>query len=168
MDFYKEFILTTLEICLAIFIIIFGYAIWDNFDLTNYNTAKYYNTTKNFEVIIEDFDDTIAIPNNEEDIKSSKLYLHNISGKENKTQLAFKIKKDNYILKNNAIIKIDNHYFDINKSDYKEDEHYYYFIIDDVSFNGYETKEYDIKVILKDNLNENINEYLNYEFVAYI
>ena len=37
----------------------------------------------------------------------------------------------------------------------------------DIDFNGYETKEYNVKVLLKDNQDDNINEYLDYEFITY-
>lgn len=167
MNFYKEFILSTLEIALAVFIIIFGYAIWDNFDLTDYNTAKYYDNIEYYEIYLEDSKDNISLLTEENNVEYTKLYLHNVSEKNNDTLLTFKIDKENIILINNAIIKIENNYYDINKLDYKEDENYYYFIIEDVDFNGYETKEYNVKVLLKEKLENNINEYLTYEFVTY-
>ena len=37
--------------------------------------------------------------------------------------------------------------------------------IKDIDFNGYETKEYNVKVLMKEN--DDINEYLDYEFTTY-
>jgi len=41
MENIKDLFYIILEMSLAIFLIIFGYAIWDNFDLQQYKTAKY-------------------------------------------------------------------------------------------------------------------------------
>ena len=58
MNFYKEFFKLTFEIIFAIYIIFFGYIIWDNFDLSNYETAKYYDNIKEVELVINgDFND---------------------------------------------------------------------------------------------------------------
>lgn len=165
MNFYKEFILSSIEIALAVFIMIFGYAIWDNFDLIDYNTAKYYDNIEYYEVYLEDTNN-VSLLENENNTDYSKLYLHNISDKNNNTLLTFKIDKENKNLINNVIIKIDNKYYEINKLDYKEDENFYYYIIENIDFNSYETKEYNIKILLKEN-QYNINEYLNYEFITY-
>lgn len=167
MNFYKEFFLITLEISFAIFLIIFGYAIWDNFDQTSYNTAKYYDNNQKFEILLEDNEELITFYEKENTIDYSKLYLHNISDKNNNTLLTFKINKNNTILKDNVIVKINENYYDINKLNYKEDEIYCYFIINNIEFKGYETKEYNIKLLLKNKINENINNYLNYEFATY-
>ena len=40
MEFYKEFFLITLEMCFAIFIAIFGYTLWDNFDQTENDSVS--------------------------------------------------------------------------------------------------------------------------------
>lgn len=164
MNFYKEFFLITLEICFAIFIIIFGYAIWDNFDQSEYNTAKYYDNINEFELYIEDNDSYITLIDEEKQSEPTKLYLHNISDKNNNTKLSFKINKDNKYLKNNAIINIDNNYYELNNLEFIEDDCSYYFIIDDIDFEGYETKEYSIKILLKNNYSN--NESINYEFVT--
>ena len=165
MNFYREFILTTLEIALAVFIIIFGYAIWDNFDLTDYHTAKYYDNVEQYEVFLEDNDKSISLLSNENTTEYTKLYLHNISDKNNNTLLTLKVDKENTLLINNTIIKIDNEFYEINKLDYKEDDNYLYFIIGNLDFNGYETKEYNVKVLIKEN--NDINEYLDYDFTTY-
>lgn len=167
MNFYKEFFLVTLEIAFAIFIIIFGYAIWDNFDQTDYNIAKYYDDIEYYEIYLEDSEDNVSLLAEENNREYTKLYLHNINDKNNNTLLTFKIYKENITLINNAIIKIENEYYDINKLNYKEDENYYYFIIKDIDFSGYETKEYNVKILLKEQLENNTINYLDYEFVTY-
>ena len=46
MNFYRELIFLVLEICFSIFVIIFGYNLWNNFDNSNYEIAKYYASNK--------------------------------------------------------------------------------------------------------------------------
>lgn len=151
MEFYKDFLLTILEMIFAIFIIIFGYMVWDTFDQTNYEQAKLYSKTK--EVLIDvDYKDTYSI-----------LYLHNISGEDNNKTLSFKINKDNEHLKNNAILYIDNNFYELSNLNYIEDEYFRYYNVDNINFKGYETKEYNFKILLKEEIN---NNYLNYEFVT--
>lgn len=167
MNFYKEFFLITFEIAFAIFMIIFGYTIWDNFDKSKYNTAKYYDNIEYYDIYLEDTNNNISLLTEENNTEYAKLYLHNISDKNNNTLLTFKINKENKNLINNTIIKIEDKYYEINKLNYKEDEIYYYFILEYISFNSYETKEYDIKVLLKEE-QYNINNYIDYEFVTYL
>lgn len=167
MNFYKEFILITLEIAFSIFIMIFGYTIWDNFDQTNYNTAKYYDNIEYYEIYLEDTGEDISLLKEENNTEYAKLYLHNISNKNNNTLLTFKINKENTNLINNTIIKIEDKYYEINKLNYKEDENYYYFILENINFNSYETKEYNIKVLLKEEQYNTIN-YIDYEFTTYL
>lgn len=151
MEFYKDFLLTILEMIFAIFIIIFGYMVWDTFDQTNYEQAKLYSKTK--EVLIDvDYKDTYSI-----------LYLHNISGEDNNKTLSFKINKDNEYIKNNAILYIDNNFYEFSNLNYTEDEYFRYYNVDNINFKGYETKEYNFKILLKEEIN---NNYLNYEFVT--
>lgn len=151
MEFYKDFLLTILEMIFAIFIIIFGYMVWDTFDQTNYEQAKLYSKTK--EVLIDvDYKDTYSI-----------LYLHNISGEDNNKTLSFKINKDNEYIKNNAILYIDNNFYELSNLNYTEDEYFRYYNVDNINFKGYETKEYNFKILLKEEIN---NNYLNYEFVT--
>lgn len=151
MEFYKDFLLTILEMIFAIFIIIFGYMVWDTFDQTNYEQAKLYSKTK--EVLIDvDYKDTYSI-----------LYLHNISGEDNNKTLSFKINKDNEYIKNNVILYIDNNFYELSNLNYIEDEYFRYYNVDNINFKGYETKEYNFKILLKEEIN---NNYLNYEFVT--
>lgn len=165
MNFYREFLLITLEMCFAIFIAIFGYVIWDNFDQTEYEEAKYYENIKEFQLYMEDNDSYITLIDDEEKSKPTKLYLHNISDKDDNIKLSFKINKEDTYLKTNTIIKINNNYYDISKSECLEDETYCYFIIESIDFKGYETKEFDVKILLKNN---STNEQINYEFITTI
>lgn len=152
MSFYKEFFLITLEVCFAIFITIFGYFIWDTFDQTSYEEAKFYSKTK--EVLIDiDYKVTDSI-----------LYLHNISGDDNNKTLLFKTNKDN-ILENNAIIYIDNNLYDLSNLNYTEDEFFRYYEIDNIAFKGYETKKYSFNILIKNDIK---NNYLNYDFITNI
>ena len=162
MEFYKDFFLITLEMCFAIFIIIFGYAIWNNFDQINYNTAKYYDNTKEVEIYIEDSKNYITLLNNELNSESTKFYLHNISDKNNNTNLLFKIDKNTNI-KNNITLKINNNYYFLKDLGCIEDDNYCYYKINNINLKGYETKEYDFKIIL-----DNIDKNINYELVTNI
>lgn len=167
MNFYKEFFLTTLEICIAIFLIIFGYEVWDNFDQTEYNTAKYYDNINEFEIYMEDTQNYISFIENEKNIESTKLYLHNISKNKNITKLILKTyKNDNYI-KNNVTIKINDKYYELKKLTCIEDDIFCYLIIDNIEFKGYETKEYDVKILFNNNYDLK-NENINYEFIAQV
>lgn len=148
--------------CFAIFIIIFGYAIWNNFDQTNYNTAKYYDNTKEVEIYIEDSKNYITLLNNELNSESTKFYLHNISDKNNNTNLLFKTDKNTNI-KNNITLKINNNYYFLKELECIEDDNYCYYKINDINLKGYETKEYDFKIILN-----NIDKNINYELVTNI
>lgn len=163
MNFYKEFILTTLEICFAIFIIIFGYKIWNNFDQSEFEIAKYYDKFNETEILIEDYEHIVSFIN-DDNVKKTKLYMHNIDEKNISKNLLLKIDKDNTNIKDSIILLINNDYYELNKMEVKEDDYYYYFILDKISFEGYETKEYEVKILLKDkNLNKNI---LGYEFIT--
>lgn len=165
MEFIKEFFLIMLEMAFAIFIIIFGYAIWDNFDLTNYNTAKYYDDAKDIEMYLEDDKNYISSLNNEDNSEYAKLYLHNISNENNTKKLFFKISKDNIYMKENAVLNINNNYFELNNLEYIEEDYFYNFIIDDINLDSYETKKLYIKILLKE---EVIKENINYEFTTII
>lgn len=162
MEFYKEFFAITIEICFAIFIIIFGGTLWNTFDFSDYNTASYYANSKEFDMHIDE-GNYIGLLNNEQEVTYTNLYLHNMSGKRNINNLLIKISKDNDSLKNNTIIKINENYYELNNLECIEDDYFYYFKIENIDFNGYETKEYKLKILLKENIN---NEYLNYEFMT--
>ena len=110
-------------------------------------------SSKTKEVLIDvDYKDTYSI-----------LYLHNISGEDNNKTLSFKINKDNEYIKNNAILYIDNNFYELSNLNYTEDEYFRYYNVDNINFKGYETKEYNFKILLKEEIN---NNYLNYEFVT--
>ena len=143
MNFYKEFFKISFEISFAVFIMIFGYNIWNTFDQTSYEIAKYYENNKEFELYVN------------EDI--SKLYLHNISDDLSCAKLLLKTSKDN-----NTSFKIvlDNITYDINDLEIIEDNYFNYYKINEIDLNGYETKELDYKV-------ENENQ-INFELVATI
>lgn len=164
MDFYKEFFYITIEICLAIFVIIFGSALWYNFDFNDYNTASHYENTREFDMYIDE-EDYVGLLKNEHNINYTILYLHNMSDKKNINNLLFKISKNNDNLKNNIIININDNYYDLKELKCLKDDFFYYFIIDELDFDAYETKEYKIKILLKENIN---NEYINYEFMTNI
>ena len=63
MNFYKELFYILFEMFFSIFIIIFGYFIWDNFDTTELNIAKYNDATKAIDLVYESNIDK-GIPNN--------------------------------------------------------------------------------------------------------
>lgn len=145
MNFYKKFLKYTLEICMSIFIIMFGYTLWNNFDNTNYMIAKSNSNLNEVQVYLDE----------------NKLYLHNISKNKNKKKLCIKIdKEDNTFIDNTKIIIDDKVY---NLTDYKtiEDEYYKYIILNNLDFNSYETKEYNVAIDTK------ITNY-NYEFTTTI
>ena len=145
MNFYKEFLKYTLEICMSIFIIMFGYTLWNNFDNTNYMIAKSNSNLNEVQVYLDE----------------NKLYLHNISKNKNKNKLCIKIdKEDNTFIDSTKIIIDDKVY---NLSDYKtiEDEYYKYIILNNLDFNSYETKEYNVAIDTR------ITNY-NYEFTTTI
>ena len=167
MSFHKELSYLIFEICFCIFVIVLGYIIWNNFDASNYEIAKSYANTKE---IILDIDDceNIVVSDNENDVESNMLYLHNISGKNNNAKLMLKIDKNNTLFKDNTILKIDNNYYILNDLEFTNDNNYIYIIIDEFIFDSYETKELEIKILTKEKINSNIGEYLNYEFITHL
>ena len=167
MNFYKELTYLILEICFCIFVIIFGYILWNNFDTSNYEIAKSYSNKK--EIII-DINDTenIVLSNNENNVEPNILYLHNLSGKNSNAKLILKIDKDNILFKDNTILKIDDYYYNLNGLEYTIDNSYLYIIIDEYKFDSYETKKLEVKILTKEKINSNIGEYLNYEFITQI
>ena len=139
MNFYRELVKITVEIWMAIFIIIFGYAIWDNFNVTDYNMAKLNDKTR--EVLISD-DNNI-------------LSLHNVGKVDNDFKLFLKINKNNY--SNNIDFIYDNKSINLDDFLIDEDSKYYYFNVDDIKFIAYETKEFSYKLLS--------NDVIDYEFV---
>ena len=163
MNLRREIYYLILEILFSIFVIFFGYYILNNFDKSSIDIAKSYSNTKQIAINLED-NDTI-LSNNEEEINANTLYLHNISSKNNAAKLLIKINKSNDLFKTNTILKINNNYYNLEDMDYFLDDNYIYIIIKKIAFDGYETKELNIKLLTKEKVN-NVSEYLNYEFVT--
>ena len=167
MNLTKEIVYTVLEILLCFIIIVFGYYIWNNFDLSSLEIAKSYSNYKEVLVDIDDIDN-IAVLGNENFANSNTIYLHNTSSINNNVKLILKINKDNVLFKENTILKIDNNYYNLKELDYKIDNNYIYIIIDNYDFNSYETKELKLKILLKEEVSQNLGEYLNYEFITQV
>ena len=155
MNMFKEVCYLITEIVFAIFIIIFGYFIWDNFDQTDYNTAKYYDNTKEVDLVYESNIDNGIINNN------TVVSIHNISNKLNNKDVILKINKDN---------NLDNLKIDVNKEEkslndlyISNDDVYNYYLIENTNLKGYETKVYFIDFKLSNN-----NLLNDYEFITEI
>jgi len=141
MNFYKEFFKICFEISFSFFIIIFGYNIWNTFDLNSYQTAKYYENNKELDLLIDE----------------NKLYIHNLSDKDNTAKLVLKTNKED--ISDNIVINFNNEKYYIKDLECKKDEYYCYYIINNIELNGYETKEFNYNII---------NDNINYEIVATI
>ena len=144
MNIYKEIFYLISEICLSILIIIFGYLIWDNFDQTNYNTAKYYDNTNEVQIAFES--------NIDKDIKNNNsiVSIHNVSDKINNKDLILKISKENNL--NNIILNINTINHNLHDLYIKSDSVYNYYLIENTNLKGYETKIYFIDFILEKNV----------------
>ena len=120
--------------------------------------------------VIVDIDDinSVVFSNNENDVESNTLYLHNISSTNNSVKLVLRINKDNELFKNNTILKIDNKYYNLSELNSVINNNYMYIIIDNYTFSSYETKKLEVKILSKEKPNQNIVEYLNYEFITQI
>lgn len=150
MNFYKELMIILCEMMLSIFIAIFGYVLWNNFDNKKYMETINYDNTYEVEVAYE----------------NDCLMVHNVSRKDNNKDLMFKVNRFDSNLKNDDIILlIDGKEYDLSNLDYTVDDLYIYYIIDNISFNEYETKVYDVKVLSK---SYDVIDSLNYEFVTEI
>lgn len=167
MNLKKEIAYLIFEIIICTFIIIFGYYLWNNYDLSSLEIAKSYS---DYQKVIVDIDDAnnIVLSNNEDDIETNTLYLHNISNTNNSANLILKIDKDNELFKNNTILKIDNNYYNLTNLHSIIKDNYMFIIIEDYTFDSYETKKLEVKIITKEKPNQNIAEYLNYEFITQI
>ena len=152
MGFYKEIFYLISEICFSILIIIFGYFIWNNFDQTNYNIAKYYDNTKEVQIVFESSIDNGTKNNN------SIVSVHNVSDKLNNKDILLKINKDNNL--NNIKLLINTNNYILSDLFIKSDDIYNYYLIEEVDLEGYETKTYFIDFILENNI---LNDY---EFVT--
>lgn len=144
MSFYKELFNILLEISFSIFIIIFGYNIWNNFDLTDYNAAKYYDDIKEVQIFYESNTDKGYSNNN------SVISIHNISDKTNNKDVILKLNKDNKL--DNILLDINQKKYNLNDLYLKEDEIYKYYLIDNSVLEGYETKTYFIDFELENNV----------------
>ena len=144
MNIYKEMFYLMCEIFFSVLIIIFGYFIWNNFDQTNYNIAKYYDDIKEVQI---DFESNIdnGIKNN-----NSIVSIHNVSDKLNNKDIILKINKDNNL--NNIKILINTINYNLNDLFIKNDDIYNYYLIENAKLSGYETKTYFIDFILENNL----------------
>ncbi len=150
MNFYKELMIILCEMMLSIFIAIFGYVLWNNFDNKKYMETINYDNTYEVEVAYE----------------NDCLMVHNVSRRDNNKDLMFKVNRFDSNLKNDDIILlIDGKEYDLSNLDYTVDDLYIYYIIDNISFNEYETKVYDVKVMSK---SYDVIDSLNYEFVTEI
>lgn len=150
MNFYKELMIILCEMMLSIFIAIFGYVLWNNFDNKKYMETINYDNTYEVEVAYE----------------NDCLMVHNVSRRDNNKDLMFKVNRFDSNLKNDDIILlIDGKEYDLSNLDYTVDDLYIYYIIDNISFNEYETKVYDVKVLSK---SYDVIDSLNYEFVTEI
>ena len=147
MNFYKEFFMILLEMCLSIFIAIFSYALWDNFDKTKYLELKKYNNLKEVEVYYED----------------NKLVMHNVSKSNNNKNLILRVNKHEYVVDNTKLL-INGNEFDLSEFKNSVDDNFIYYVIDNIDFNKYETKVYDVDILSNDN-NYVVDE-LNYLFIT--
>ena len=136
------------EILFAIFIIIVGYFIWDGFDQTDYNIAKYYDNTREVDLIYEsNFDNGYEGDN-------IVVSVHNISDKLNNKDIIFKLNKNSNL--NN--IKINESFYSLNDNYISSDDNYNYYLIENINLKGYETKVYFIDL--------NNNNVFDYEFIT--
>ena len=155
MNYYRELLCLLLEIIFSFVIIVFGYFIWENFDQTNYEIAKYYDNTKEVEIVYESNIDKGLNNNN------SIVSVHNVSNKMNDKNIILKLNKENEL--NNIKLDINMVKYNLNDLFYKEDEIYNYYLIEKASFNGYETKVFFIDFEL-----ENNKLLTDYEFISEI
>ena len=165
MNLKREITYLIFEILFCIFFIIFGYYIWSNFDISNLLIAKSYNDKTIIQLDVLDAEE-IVLSSDEDKVKPSKLYLHNISKKEGVSKLIIKIDKNNVLFKENTILKINEKYYNLEDLKYETNDEYIYVFLDQYTFDGYETKELEVKLLTKDKIDLNICEYLNYEFIS--
>lgn len=133
---FKDIFSIILEMIFSIFIIFFGYYIWDGFDQSDYKIAQYYDNTKEVQLVYESNIDNGYVGN------EIVLSVHNISDKNNNKDVIFKLKKD-IDIKN---ISINNILYNLNDIYINNDEFYNYYLIEDAKLNGYETRVYFIDI----------------------
>lgn len=153
MNLYRELFYLLTEISFSIFIIIFGYYIWDNFDQTDYNIAKYYDNTKEVELVYESSIDNGLINNN------TVVSIHNISDKLNSKDVILKINKNNSL--DNLKIGINDDNYNLSDLFINNDDLYNYYLIENANLSGYETRVYFIDFISDNNILLN-----DYEFIT--
>ena len=137
------------EIFFAIFIIIFGYYIWSGFDQTDYKIAKYYDKTKEVDLVYESNMDNGYIGNN------IVVSVHNISDKINDKDIIFKLNKNSEL----TSIKINETIYNLNDIYIDNDENYNYYLIENAKLKGYETRVYFIDLVTD-------NYIYDYEFLT--
>ena len=143
MNYFKESIKLILEIGLAFYIIIFSYAVLDNFeDNTNF-IANLNNNTREVQLYME----------------SENLILHNVAKNKNNTILFLKVDKNEFNSISTGYLYIDNLKLNLKDMKYDEVDNYYFFEIKDITFNKYETIDYSYFVELDK------NALLDYEFI---
>ena len=134
MSFNRQILGILFEIMFCIIIIVLGYYVWDNIDQTDYNVAKYYDNTKDVDLIYESDADNGVLGSN------VVVSIHNISDEFNNKNLVLKLDK-NYSY---TYIIINNTYYDLTDLYMSSDELYNYYLIENIDFEGYETKVYFI------------------------
>ena len=133
---FRDIFSIVLEMLFSIFIIIFGYYIWDGFDQTDYETAKYFDNIKDVEIVYESNIDNGYEGNN------MVVSVHNISDKNNKKDIILKLNRDSQV--NN--LKINNVSKNLNEIFINSDDFYNYYLIENAKLDGYETKIYFVDV----------------------
>ena len=138
----KELFYIISEMFLVICVMFLSYKLWDNFDQTDYSIAKYYDNTKEVDLVYESNNENGLVGNN------IVVSVHNISDKKNNKDIIFKLNK-NIALEN---IKINEQIYNLKDIYIEEDQDYNYFLIDNINLKGYETRVYFIDLISEDNL----------------
>lgn len=146
MNIYKEISYLLCEILFAFLIIIFGYYVWDSFDTSLYNTAKNYDNLKEVQIVYQ------SNYYEEDKINNTILSLHNVSNKKNNKDIVLKINKSNNL--NNVKIYINSLEYNLDSLFLFNENEYNYYVIENVEFDGYETKTYYLEfkdvILLKD------------------
>lgn len=143
MNYYRECVKLTLEIGIAIYIIIFGYAVWNNFDQTSYRIAQINENTREVEVYTE----------------SKKLILHNISKNKNKTKLILRVDKKEFDKISKSELTIDDTKYNLKDLECKQNDKYYFVEMQNIIFDKHETLIYNYYINNTDNI------LLDYEFI---
>ena len=143
MNYYRECIKLTLEIGLAIYIIIFGHAVWNNFDQTSYQIAQTNENTREVQIYTE----------------AKNIILHNVAKKENNTKLILKVDKLEFENITTTELTLNNARYNLKDLEYNENGKYYFFEMQNIIFDKHETLTYDYSIEIDD------NKLLDYEFI---